>query len=326
MIHILTYDNKISKLSEKLNLFTEIEYFKWLISSVLRYNSRLKFGIGGPNAVLQGLVSGFDKIGVLYKINRANIKKSDTIIVLSGIENLRWAIELKKNNKIRSLLAGPNLITVPDEYSGMIASKYVDLCLVPSDWVRDKYLLREPSLQGRIFVWPVGIDIKYWKPRSKINTNRVLFYIKNYKNTFFLDKLEKIMRDKLGIVVTKLYYDNYKKIDYRDLLQKIDYAIFFTGTESQGIALLESWASNVPTVVVRAENWTSASGHVYKASSAPYLSDETGFFIGEDCQSINFLINNISKITDLHPRNYAEKFFSDEVCSKRLYQAILDLQ
>ena len=45
--------------------------------------------------------------------------------------------------------------------------------------------------------------------------------------------------------------------------------------ESQGLALQESWAMNVPTAVLWQERFSNLN-FSSKASSAPYLNDETG--------------------------------------------------
>jgi hypothetical protein len=94
------------------------------------------------------------------------------------------------------------------------------------------------------------------------------------------------------INVERLIYGNYKSADYKKLLSEVDLCVFFSPSESQGIALAESWASDVPTWVYERGFWTAPNGDVYSSSSAPYLTDYTGNFftsINEFNDLINFI-------------------------------------
>ncbi len=94
---------------------------------------------GGHQAVTRSLLNGFSQMKITYNYNPPESHFGEVVIVLADIEQLKKAIRLKQAGKVKKILAGPNLVTRADEHEGIIGSDLVDLCLVPSDWVKVAY-------------------------------------------------------------------------------------------------------------------------------------------------------------------------------------------
>ncbi len=95
---------------------------------------------GGPTAVTRSLIDGLNLLGNSYNYNPSSKHIQADCVVLSNIDALSNAISLKRSGKIKRLLAGPNIVTLPSEAGRLIAEQEVDVCLVPSKWVKDLYL------------------------------------------------------------------------------------------------------------------------------------------------------------------------------------------
>jgi glycosyltransferase involved in cell wall biosynthesis len=87
--------------------------------------------------------------------------------------------------------------------------------------------------------------------------------------------------------------------------------VYIGKSESQGIALLEAWAMNVPTFVYKANNpisITSEHGTLIlgpdQYSAAPYLTDERGLF----WSNVSELGSYLKDINHFSPRNKSGMF------------------
>jgi hypothetical protein len=87
-----------------------------------------------------------------------------------------------KKNRIKILIAGPNLVILPSENNKLLFSNYVDKILVPSNWVKKLYLNYNKNYK-KISTWFSGVAIP-----SKKNSNKklILIYLKK-ENNFYDD-------------------------------------------------------------------------------------------------------------------------------------------
>lgn len=106
---------------------THIGAFKRYVKKILGCAQR------GPSAVLRSLMNGLKGEGVDFNYNPKNGKDvGGVVIVLSHIEALREAIELKRSGKIKKLLAGPNLVNLPSDNLELVTHPLIDYYLVNS--------------------------------------------------------------------------------------------------------------------------------------------------------------------------------------------------
>ena len=156
----------------------------------------------------------------------------------------------------------------------------------------------------------MGIDTDSFKP-SKEKKDIVLIYFKQrFKEE--LEKVKAILRSK-NLDFRVIVYGNYIESDYQNLLGRSKYIIWVGRQESQGLALQEALASDVPILV-----WdVSYMGHsdpnsgftpeesAYKnTTSAPYFSESCGLKIKEIEElpsAIDFMESNLKKFK---PRDF----------------------
>jgi glycosyltransferase involved in cell wall biosynthesis len=236
----------------------------------------------GPEAVLASLERGLAGEGIGFVVNPRRLGSSNVVGVLSDLDRLATAIEWRRGGSDRRLLAGPNLVVLPSDEPSLMTAPEIDLCLVPSEWVKALYEEDSPDLRGRVAVWPAGVDPAYWAPAEA--QRRAVVYVKR------LDGQENVSDAELagvasalegaGFDVVRLDYGSFKPRAYRDALRGAELMVFFSPTESQCLGLVEAWAADVPTLV-----WDCGrleyKGRVYRGSSAPYLSPATGATFGD---------------------------------------------
>jgi glycosyltransferase involved in cell wall biosynthesis len=275
----------------------------------------------GPDTVLKSLINGFNRLNVKYNLNPKKTQQmGDTVVVLSNIEALRQAIELKKNKKINKLLAGPNLVVLPSENKDLICSRYIDTYLVNSEWTKKMYIKDASELKNRIVIWPAGVDANCWKPGKK-KKEYVLVYIKSAPKNIVKNVINLLKKNNLMVKIIR--YGEYKPDKYLRFLQKSKFAVFFSGSESQGIALFEAWSCNVPTLVWNKGDIIISLFEKEKsvpASSAPYLTEKTGLFFKNTSEFKTALEKFRKKIEKyfFQPREYILQNFTDKLSAKNL--------
>jgi len=227
----------------------------------------------GPFGVYQSIMSGLRMLEIPFNCNPQDPQVGDMVVVLSGVDNLRRAIDWKRNGRINGLLGGPNIMNRPNQFNYLLASKEVDVCLVPSQWIKVAYEEDAPALKGRVQSWSAGVDINYWSPGA-MNRDCVLVYWKT-EGIELCKKIEELLR-KFGYKPVRITYNSYDMSTYKSVLNKSKFAVFISRSESQGIALAEAWSMNVPTLAFDPGQLTYLGRSYSPVSSCPYLTEDTG--------------------------------------------------
>ena len=192
-------------------------------------------------------------------------------IVMGDPLALRWAIEQKREHRIRTLIAGPHIVSLPHESGGLLQSPEIDAVVFGSPWVRDLFKNLSPDQFSKTYIWPAGVDEREWSPGlGKKELALVLD-----KNSGLLDNtVSKLLQKNYSVEV--LRSGKFSRRTYRDLLHKARFAVILSQFEGQGISSFEAWSCNVPTI-----HWNPKSmryfGRTYEpASSCFYLTDLCG--------------------------------------------------
>lgn len=272
--------------------------------------------------VISSLLRGFERLGVSHDFNNWS-NPGDVVYVNSEISMLERAIRLKKQGKIKRLIAGPNLVVRPIDHGGIIGAREIDRYFVNSQWTHRAYQEDMHELGGHLHIWFAGVDEQFWKPANIKRDKNVLIYWKTEPESF-CSQVEAAVK-KQGYNPVRLRYGNYRKEHYRKMLESAACAIFISKVESQGIALLESWAMDVPTLVWNPQNFR-AYGKVYsESSSCPYLSEKTG----KDWQTVGQLqqlLSNLKNIvSECHPRQWVLDHMTDTHAAQCMLDHISDL-
>lgn len=273
-------------------------------------------------AVTGSLVRGLEELKINYNFNPSRIcDVGSTVVVLTNIDALKQAIDWKRKGKIKKLLAGPNLMVRADDYERILSSPEIDVYLVPSVWTKVAYIEDEPSLENRIGIWPAGINIDEWEPQQKSkNSKHVLIYWKT-ESEDFCKQVEQLLKN-YGWQPKVIKYGQYALATYKELLSVTAFAVFISRSESQGLALAEAWAMNVPTLVWNPQELT-INGRIYSESSAcPYLTTQTGND-WKTIEELEALLKTISTtLVNFSPRTWMIHNMSDAVSCKILIALI----
>lgn len=283
---------------------------------------------GGPQSVTRSLIAGLSQLGITFNYNPSRIDDvGDVVMVLADLHALRQAISLKKSGRIKKLLAGPNLVVRANEDGGILADPEVDICIVPSYWVKPSYEDDEPSLKNRIQIWYAGVDTYCWFPartlQQKITdgVKNVLVYWKTEEKVF-CKKVENILRAN-GFNPIRLQYGSYNKEYFKQTLSTALFAVFITRSESQGIAFAESWAMDVPTLVWDPQEPLMIRGKLHwPISACPYLNESNGTLWKNGAELTNLIQNISNELSHFSPRSWVIRHMSDEISAQLICNII----
>jgi hypothetical protein len=301
MISIYTHTNNPLK----------IEFWKWIGKKILDKHS-------GPDAVLDSLLKGLGELDILYELNPIK-PKYDIVHVLSGTKALQKALEMKKKGRIKTLVAGPNLVITPLDQKKILCDPNIDIILLPSDWTKKFYSDLAPEITNKLYIWPAGTDM------GNINLDNektgCVVYKKDVDDDLYLYILDKLNTQKINYTV--IQYGKYDKKDYLKLLEKSKYMIYLQKVESQGLALQEAWARNVPTLVWNPTTFTYPQGYVVRGNiSAPYLTEASGLFFQNMDDFQNKLEIFLQKIENFTPYKFCLENLSDKVSAEKYVNII----
>lgn len=298
-------------ITRKPNNYFSSEYLKLIARKILNKKR-------GPQAVVASLLRGLSELEVNYKINTV-ISKTDILYVNESLDALRWAIKLKKSGLIEKLIAGPNLVVCPDDNDKIIQSEEIDIYLMPSQWTLDFYA----SYGNKVFndkmrIWAAGVILP---KESAVKRDTILVYKKNISDDIF--KLVTNELEKKGLKYAVLYYGGHKRAEYIHLLERCQGIIYLQTVESQGIALLEAWAQNVPSLVYDEGKYvfTQLGKTVYGKVSAPYLTDKCGIFFQQNNFSESLKLF-LEKLPHFKPQEFIANNFTDKICAENFLKII----
>lgn len=209
-----------------------------------------------------------------------------------------------------------------EEGAGLIDQEEIDMYIVASPWVREHMAQDFPHMAEKLVVLPVGVDTEEWCPTSDVRRSGYLVYVKT--GSRIVDDVTCYLSDK-GLDHTIVHYGNYDVAMYKSLLNSSRGMIYLSESETQGIALAEAWAMDVPTLVWDPQAEADWRGIKFvSGSSCPYLSPATG----QSWQTLNDLTQLIeqqsSEAAKLNPRAWVVANMERDDCALRIYNAILD--
>ena len=262
----------------------------------------------GPKKVVDNLIKGLDLLGYPYVVN----KRLDACGMLWIHDDTEALASIGKLDDSIKIVAGPNLYVVARQIPQMIdLSKIV--YLQPSEWTKDLWVSfgfdRCP-----VEAWPTGIDTEEYKPSTR-EKKTVLVYFKQRSQEELARVREAL--DKKNIAYQIIHYGNYKEEDYKQLLGETRYIVWLGRQESQGIALQEALAADVPILVCdvdRLGHWeaspkemavfTEEENNYTGATSAAYFDERCGIKI-KDLATLGGALDTMEcSLGTFRPRQY----------------------
>jgi glycosyltransferase involved in cell wall biosynthesis len=174
--------------------------------------------------------------------------------------------------------------------------------------------------------WPVGIDTRVFRPGEQQRT-RILVYHK-WRDPNELAQLISVLSNK-GLQYDLVRYGAYEEREYVEKLLRARYVIWHGGHESQGIALQEAMACDVPIVVwdvtSLAQFYSGGAGYCFgpterdlPATTAPYFDLACGIRV-TSVDELTIAVERMEGEWDrLHPRVYVEEHLSLEKQAREL--------
>lgn len=260
--------------------------------------------IGGPQKVYRNLVKGLKRIGYPYVVNR-NLNATKRLWVHDDIKALRNL----NTNEVKTVV-GPNLFVMPKDIIKGAKLEGV-LYLHPCEWPIEQW--KSVGFNTcPLYPWPVGIDTEEFKPSwGKRSSKEIMVYHKGRDSRdleYIIETLKK-MRLKHNLVL----YGNYKEDEYKEVLNKTSFIIWHGPHESQGIALQEALACDVPILICDVTSVLQEVGCQYvwekeavevKVTAAPFFDERCGIKIIDWArleESIEFMLDHLG---DYAPREY----------------------
>jgi hypothetical protein len=279
----------------------------------------------GHIAVTPSVVEGLRAIDADFNFNPQRRRDIARIVYAPANEALRQAIGLKRRGAIDYLAAGPTNALVPEEEDGLIQAPEIDRLIIGCEWARDLFA-GTPHLAPKLRVCPVGVDAAQWSPSGRVRQRRALIYWKSGDETFCA-AVEDVVR-RAGLEPVRVpsghgRHDLFAPEHLREALDAATVGVYLSAFETQGIALAEAWAMDVPTLVWDPQEVTHWRGHAFRAgSSAPYLTAATGCTWKTIAELETSLAGTLRDLPGFTPRAWVLAHMTDAVCARRLYELL----
>jgi hypothetical protein len=277
----------------------------------------------GHHGLVRSVVEGLRQIGADFNFNPPSFSELAKVVYAPANEALRQAAELKRQDTIRTLIAGPTNALLPHEASGVMLIPEIDVLIVASEWVRELTASLAPSVATKLRVCQAGIDPDYWRRTAYTRTRRPVVYWKDSPETLCVDVEDVVMA--AGLQPVRIKYGDYEADTYKAALDGAPFAVFLSTFETQGLALAEAWAMDVPTLVWDPQTETQWAGAPFRAaSSAPFLTGVTGL----TWKTLDELEQRVKEVMNA-PEQFASRAWvcahmTDELCARNLYDLIRD--
>lgn len=277
--------------------------------------------VDGPTLLLKNALLGFKHLPVNVVINpKFSDFKPFPFWIPSGDLSLLSKMEIEALSKT-NLTLGPNIDFFNEKNLNVIRRLNSVKILVPHHWVIPPVSQALPS-NCRVYVWHSGIDTNFWRnKRMDVRRREVLIYVKDLNEVENLRRAEAYLR-KFDFSFTTLVYGSYSQPHFKSVLNRVVAAIWIGSTESQGLALIECWSMDIPTLVLKKNIWCDPIGNQFQSSSAPFMSDSTGLFSSSSTFSENDFHHFFSKLDDFSPREYVNENFDLVDCASSLLKLL----
>tara|TARA_B100000945_G_C20373958_1_gene593578 strand:- start:406 stop:1407 length:1002 start_codon:yes stop_codon:yes gene_type:complete len=277
----------------------------------------------GPHKRINNLIKSFydEEVSMnKYKFNNTYIVNFDTKseIILNELAN-------NSNNKI---LVGPlfnlefqkKLITYTNKFSNvkmLVASNQAYKNIVEE--------LKFDVDPNNVLICPSGVISQKELDKNKNITERkdkCLIYFKNRSNKE-LKQITDFLESR-NIIYEIFDYGSYKNKKLKKASKEYKFGIYLAGVESQGFAVQEMMACNLPLYAwddlkyntERLETYYQGKG--LTGSSLTYWQEENGFVVYSYSEFINYFDEFLSKVSDFKPYKIIEEQLTFEVFKSNL--------
>jgi hypothetical protein len=267
----------------------------------------------GPRKVVENLMQGLDAIGVPYVLNQG-LTATGALWIHDDPIALETLIKLHPEI---AAVVGPNMYSTPRSLSNLTLPNTI-LWLSPALWVQEFWQAsgfeHEPHA-----VWPVGIDTTRLAPDPSVKKDTVLVYVKQ-RSDAEVRRVTQLLKER-NIPYTLMRYGTYAEAEYVRILKRARAIIWIGRSESQGIALQEALAADVPALVWDIpsfgswdgggkERFTAQELAFTEATAVPYFSSACGLRFTKKEELPTILETFMEKLGSFSPRTYIAEHLS----------------
>jgi hypothetical protein len=280
----------------------------------------------GHKGAKRSLVDGLQHIGVNFNVNPMYLHEVGDVVHIMAGETfvLDQVIPLKQRGLVKKIIVGPNFGEFCRAGSPYVYDEHIDGVLSLADWTISGFMRSYPDFDPtKIKKWFSGVDAWFWRPVSQEKGRHVLVYDKWQPE--LADVVEVMLRD-YGWIPLRVSYGSYTIDQFKELLQQVQFAVFLSYSESQGLALAESWSMDVPTLVWNCKGPHSYQGIYYPDSSAcPFMTPATGL-PWKNMQEFAVYLEHIEELLpQFSPRQWVLRHMTDEISVRALLDIIISL-
>jgi hypothetical protein len=252
----------------------------------------------------------------LNQINNINLTDFDCVFSPS------IPIDVSKYPNTKFIF-GPHFSVFPNKEQLQLINKPNSIYIMPSQWPINFWIIH--NVNNRMLSLPFGVDTnRFNQINSNEQRNKVFIYHKRRKP----EELNTVISllDKYNISYELFdYVRRYNENHYINYLQQSIYGIWVDAHESQGFALQEALACNVPLLVWNITTMSQEYGSSYKdipATTIPYWDDRCGevFYNVNELETTFKLF--LSRLDHYKPRDFIVENLSFEKCEDNLIEII----
>lgn len=253
----------------------------------------------------------------------------------NDLKNNKWDVVFSPATPIQTnkfpktkFIFGPHFSVFPNQMLTLIKNQYKNAVYIqPSNWCTEIWKSMGAETILPIITQPFAVDTEKFVSLDLLTKrNKIMIYYKRRTETE-LNVLENFLREKKLDYKLFNYVEKYEEEDYLTTLQTAKFMIVLDAHESQGFALQEAMACNVPLLVwsVTSMNQEIGANHPdFTATTIPYWSDKCGevFYKWEEFEKIfNVFLKNI-KNEKYKPRQFILETLSEKQCSMQFLKLI----
>ena len=258
---------------------------------------------------------------------------------VNHLKNNNWDIVFSpatpiKTNKFpkTKFIFGPHFSVFPNQMLSIINNQYKNSVYIqPSDWCAEIWKSMGAETILPIITQPFAVDTEKFAPLELLSKrNKIIVYYKRRTETE-LNVLENYLRENKLQYELFNYVKKYDELSYLSALQTAKFMIVLDAHESQGFALQEAMACNVPLLVwsVTSMNQEVGANHPdLHATTIPYWSEKCGevfYKWSEFEKTFNIFLKNI-KNENYKPRQFVQNELSAKPCSERFIKLFTNIK
>jgi hypothetical protein len=227
-----------------------------------------------------------------------------------------------KNHTQHKFIFGPHFSVFPEENDMKKISYPNAVYLQPSLWSVECWKKYPCTKNINFQIMPFGVDCKMYKNVRNINDRKKIFiYFKSRRQEELAFVTNYLTLNQIEYII--FYHGlEYEETDYLKFLQQdAKFGIWIGRHESQGFALEEAMAANVPLLVWDVVSMNQEVGQSYpniQATCVPYWDARCGEkidHVNDFCKMIEIFI---SKLALYEPRQYILENVSMEACELKM--------